>query len=151
MQVEWKWCNRFSRGNLKHKLYTASKLWEEAPLPSCNILCAFLQGLHPNITFPRDSKWEPQNWDSCYSKILDVHIFLKSSILKKCKHNILYLFKNVQHASIGPHLTPSFKGFVVGSQIGNLTFAPSFDHNLCKSCLNEQCESILIIHSSRNF
>jgi hypothetical protein len=32
MQVEWKWCNKFSRENLKHKLYIAYNLWEEAPL-----------------------------------------------------------------------------------------------------------------------
>ncbi len=34
MQVEWKWCGRFSRDNFKHKLYMADNLWEEARLPS---------------------------------------------------------------------------------------------------------------------
>jgi hypothetical protein len=34
MQIEWKWCDEFSKDNLKHKLYMAHNLWEEAPLPS---------------------------------------------------------------------------------------------------------------------
>jgi len=34
MQVEWKWCDEFNKDNLKHKLYTAHNLWEEAPFPS---------------------------------------------------------------------------------------------------------------------
>ncbi len=31
---EWKWCDEFSKNNLKHKLHMAWNLWEEAPLPS---------------------------------------------------------------------------------------------------------------------
>jgi hypothetical protein len=38
---------------------------------------------------------------------------------------------------------PCFKGFVVGSLIPNLTLTPSFDHNSCKSGLNEEFEGIL--------
>jgi hypothetical protein len=34
MQVEWKWCNKLSKDNLKHKFYTAHNLWEEVTLPS---------------------------------------------------------------------------------------------------------------------
>ncbi len=43
---------------------------------------------------------------------------------------------NVQHALIKAHLTPTFQGFVVGTQILNLTLTLSFEHNSCKSCLN---------------
>ncbi len=32
--------------------------------------------------------------------------------------------------------------FLVGSQIGSLTPGPSFGHNLCFRCPNEQCENI---------
>jgi hypothetical protein len=45
----------------------------------------------------------------------------------------------------------AFNGFVVESQISNLTLAPSFDHKLCKSGLNEQCEGTLNIYVSRPF
>jgi hypothetical protein len=33
-QVEWKWCDKLNKDNLKHKLYMAHNLLEEAPLPS---------------------------------------------------------------------------------------------------------------------
>ncbi len=56
---------------------------------------------------------------------------------------------DLQHAPIGAHLTTTFKGFVVGSQIPNLTPAPSFDHNSCKPSINEQCEITLSIEASR--
>jgi hypothetical protein len=41
--------------------------------------------------------------------------------------------------------------FLVRSQIGNLTHGPSFGHNLCFRCPNEQCEPILDIYVSRAF
>jgi hypothetical protein len=34
VQVECKWWGKFSKDNLKHKLYRVRNLWEEAPLPS---------------------------------------------------------------------------------------------------------------------
>jgi hypothetical protein len=40
---------------------------------------------------------------------------------------------------------------VVGSQTGNLTLGPSFAHNLCFKCPNEQCEPILDIYAPRDF
>jgi hypothetical protein len=105
--------------------------------------------------FFKTPKWESQNWGSCYPKNLDVHIFLKSSLFDNAKE-ISYslqkdLFNSVQRTPIKAHLTPAFKEFVVCSQIFNLTPAPSFDHNSCKSALNEQCEGTLSIYASRPF
>jgi len=40
VQVEWKWCDGPTWSNLKHKFNMARNLWEEAPLPPYNILCA---------------------------------------------------------------------------------------------------------------
>jgi hypothetical protein len=40
---------------------------------------------------------------------------------------------------------------MVGSQIDNSTPGPSFGHNLCFKCPNEQCEPILDIYASRAF
>jgi len=40
---------------------------------------------------------------------------------------------------------------VAGSQTDNLTPGPSFAHNLCFRCPNEQCEPILNIYASRAF
>jgi len=40
---------------------------------------------------------------------------------------------------------------MVGSQTGSSTPGPSFGHNLCFRCPNEQCEPILRIYASRAF
>ncbi len=57
MQVEWKWCNRLSWDNFRHKLYMARTFGSRHHSPPYSILCASLWGLHPNVTFPQDSKW----------------------------------------------------------------------------------------------
>jgi hypothetical protein len=41
--------------------------------------------------------------------------------------------------------------FLIESQIGNLTPDPSFGHNLCFKCPNEQCEPILNIYVLKYF
>jgi hypothetical protein len=41
--------------------------------------------------------------------------------------------------------------FLVGSQTGSLTPGPSFGHNLCFRCSNEQCEPILDIYVPKDF
>jgi hypothetical protein len=142
VQVEWKWCDGLSRDNLKNKLYRARNLWEEAPLPSPSILYAFPRGLYPNVTFPQDSQVGvlklrlllSQNFGrSCLFQIKSI-LRLQGQYLIEIK-NICPTMYNMFHK---PHLTPAFKGFVVGSQILNLTLTPSFDHNSCKSGLNDQ-------------
>jgi hypothetical protein len=47
------------------------------------------------------------------------------------------IFNSVLHAPIENHLTSTLRGFVVGTQIPNLTPASSFDHNSCILGLNE--------------
>jgi hypothetical protein len=61
------------------------------------------------------------------------------------------LSNGVLQAPIRDHLTPSLRGFVVGSQIPNFTLDPSFDHKLCILVLNEQCKETLGIYTSRPF
>ncbi len=34
MQIEWKWCDKLNKDNLKHKFYTTCNLWEKAQFPS---------------------------------------------------------------------------------------------------------------------
>jgi hypothetical protein len=62
-----------------------------------------------------------------------------------------YLSNGVLFAPIGNHLTPTLRGFVIGSQILNLTPDPSFDHNSCISSLNDQGEGTLDIFTLRPF
>jgi hypothetical protein len=67
---------------------------------------------------------------------------------------IFYILQNdlsngVLHALIRYHLTHVLKGFVVESQIHNLTPNHYFDHNSCILGLNEQCEDTLGLYTSR--
>jgi hypothetical protein len=57
----------------------------------------------------------------------------------------------VSHSRIGHQKEVDSRLLVVGSQTGNSTPGPSFGHNLCFRCLNEQCEPILDIYASRSF
>ncbi len=57
----------------------------------------------------------------------------------------------MSHSRIGHWKEVDSWLLVVGSQIGNSTPGPSFGHNLCYRCLNEQCEPILDIYASRAF
>ncbi len=118
--------------------------------PPYSIICDFLGGLLLNDIFSQDS----QNWDFYCPKTLNVHIFFKSTFLEHAKV-ISYnpqkdLSNNVLHAPIGDHLTFALKGFMVENQISNLILGPSFDHNSCISGLNEQCEGILNIYTSKS-
>jgi len=116
-----------------------------------NILCAFPRGLHPNVFFPTTPTWELQNYNFYCPKVLNVHFF-SSQVYFENLRAISYspqknLSSDVSHAPIEAHLLPTFKGFIVGNQIPNLTLAPSFDHNSCKSSLNEQCKVTLSIYA----
>jgi hypothetical protein len=101
--------------------------------------------------FLRTFKWESQNYDFCWLETLDVHIFLEhATILSYSPWKDLS--NGVLHASIGDHLIPNLKEFVIESLILNyLTFSLSFERNSCKSSLNEQCEGTLGIYTSRPF
>jgi hypothetical protein len=73
------------------------------------------------------------------------------SQIKSFFENVRKIFYSFQKIfPIGAHLAPIFKGFMVESQISNLTLAPSFDHNSCKLGLNEQFKVTLSIYASRN-
>jgi hypothetical protein len=87
MQIECKWCSRLSRHSLKHKLYVICDLWEEASLPS--IFCDSLQGYIQMALFLEIPKKESQNWDLYYPEILDIHIFLNSSLFGTYEEIIL--------------------------------------------------------------
>jgi hypothetical protein len=60
MEIEHKWCGGLSKENLKHKLYMAHNLWEEAPLPPYSIFFDSLWGLHPNGIYSETPKWKSQ-------------------------------------------------------------------------------------------
>jgi hypothetical protein len=56
------------------------------------------------------------------------------------------LFNSVLHSPIKDDLTSILRGFMVMSQIGNLTLDLSFDQNSCILGQNEQCKGTLGIY-----
>ncbi len=101
--------------------------------PPCNILCDFLWGLHPNDIFFLGFPSGSPKLGTLFVLKLWMLISSSNQICLNHERQISYslqknISKNVLHASIKSHLTPNLRGFVVGSQIPNLTPSPSFDH-----------------------
>jgi hypothetical protein len=61
------------------------------------------------------------------------------------------LFKGMSHATWMQENWVDFWLLVVRSQIGKLTFSPSFGHNLCSRYSNGSCEPILDIYVLKTF
>ncbi len=143
VQVEHKWCDGFSKDKFKHKLYTAHNLWEEAPLCSLQYILKLFTGTTSKWHFfLRFSSASPNFGTFVVLKLWMLISFSNQFVWNKQVHYFITLkkiFLVVYCAPIRDNLTPVLRGFVVGSQIFNLTFALSFDHNSCISCLNEQC------------
>jgi hypothetical protein len=141
MQVERKWCDGFSKDNFKHKFYMTRNLWEEAPLPSsyytlclfagttskCHFFLGLPSGL-PNGSPKTKTLVVPKLWP---------FIFFSNQGFLKMWQEYLITFKNIfpivyKHTPIRPHLTPTFQGFMVKSQISNLipTFSLIIIHTM---------------------
>jgi hypothetical protein len=95
MQVEWKWCDKFNRDNLKHKLYMTCNLLEEA-IP---LLILYSMTLHKDyiqmLLFLETPKWESQNWDFCCPKTLDAYIFLKIKFILRVRGQYLIALEKI--------------------------------------------------------
>jgi hypothetical protein len=61
------------------------------------------------------------------------------------------LFNNMSHTFCSQLNQVDSQRFLVRSQTDSLTPGPSFGHNLCFKCPNEQCEPILDIYVPRAF
>jgi hypothetical protein len=121
MQVECKWCSALKKDNFKHKLYTAHKFWEDAPLPSLQHILWLFAGAKSKCHFlskvPKLGLLLSWNFGRSY-------IFQKKTYSEHARA-ICYspqknLSKGVLHYPIIGHLTPSLRGFMVKSQIPNL-------------------------------
>jgi len=125
-------------------------------LPPYSILCDSPRSPHPNGYFSRDSRAGvpesrqmglPGLWSPI---ILLVDLRSRCNLKQSCSSR-RELSNAVSHSRIGHQEKVDSWFLVVGSQTGSSTPGPSFGHNLCFRCLNEQCEPILDIYASRDF
>jgi hypothetical protein len=116
-----------------------------------------LRECHIQMTFclgtPKCESWNSQTWDfddfgSPITFSLDLQLIWG---WKQCCSPHRELSKGMWHATYTQGIWVDYRLLVVGSQIGNLTPCPSFDHNLCFKCSNGSCEPILDIYVPRDF
>ncbi len=125
-------------------------------LPPYSILCTSPRDPHPNGFLSRDSQvGVPKSprlrllrlWEAI---TLRADLWLQWGLNQSCSPR-LELSNAMSHAICTHGNLVDSRLLVVGSQIANLTFGPSFGHNLCFKCPNGQSEPILDIYVSRSF
>jgi hypothetical protein len=125
-------------------------------LPPYNILCVCPWHLHPNGFLSWDSQGKvPKLSQFGLSGLWEFIIFSSDLWLgwgqKKTCSSFQELSNGVTHSTCTRRDWVDSRLLVVGSQIGNFTPNPSFDHNLCCKCPNGSCETIFDIYTSRTF
>ncbi len=129
-------------------------------LPPYSILCSSPRRLHPNGYFSRDSRVGVSKSRQMGLPGLWSPITLRADLgsqcdLKKSFRSRRDLSNGMSHVLYSQVFRVDSRLLVVGSQNwqtpGNSTPDPSFGHNLCFRCPNEQCEPILNIYASRAF
>jgi len=126
--------------------------------PPYSILCAFPWGLHLNVTFLRDSQVDlgvpklgfllSQNFGCSYFFQIKYILRMRGQYLIALKNIFSMMYNTTQLDFVWPLIS---RGLWLGVQIPNLIPTPSFDHNSCKSCLNEQYNGTLSIYVSKPF
>jgi hypothetical protein len=115
--------------------------------PYSILLCSFPRRLHPNGFFSLVPIGVPGLWELITP---DCRIRSQRGLNQSCSPR-RDIFNSVLHSQIGSWEEVDSRLLMVGSQTGSLTPDPSFAHNLCFRCPNEQCEPILDIYVSRDF
>jgi len=125
-------------------------------LPPYSILCVAPLHLHPNGFYSRDSQGGVLKLSRFGLLGLWELITPGSDLglgwgLKQTCSSLQDISKGVSHSICTHWYWVDSRLFVVGSQTANLTFGPSFDHNLCWRCPNGSCKTIFNIYTSKPF
>jgi hypothetical protein len=100
------------------------------------------------VGVPKSRQWGlPQLWSPI---TLRTDLELRCGLKQSCS-SCQELFNSISHVVCRQVNRVDSRIFLVGSQIGNLTPGPSFGHNLCFRCPNEQFEPILDIYVLKAF
>jgi hypothetical protein len=119
-------------------------------LPPYTILYTFPQGPHPNGFLSRDSQMGVPKSPKLKLLQLWSPITLRANLGSRCNLKqscspCRELSNNMSHAVCKQVNRIDSRLFMVVNQTSSLTSSPSFGHNLCFKCPNEQCEPILNI------
>jgi hypothetical protein len=147
---------RTSHGQHEHTRLTTAKNWGKPHLPpyvysmaghEVHIQMAFLSR-DSRVGVPKSRQLGPLRlWNP-----ITFQVDLKSRCgLKQSCSSRQTLSNDMLHAFCSQVNRVNSWLFLVGSQTDNLTPDPSFGHNLCFRCPNEQCEPILDIYIPRAF
>jgi hypothetical protein len=125
-------------------------------LPPYSIFCVCPRDLHPNGFLSWDSKGGVLKLSQFGLPGLCKLIAPNSNLrlgwrLKKTCSSPQELSNSMSHSTFTHRDRVDSQLLVVESQIANLTFSPSFNHNLCCICPNDSCKSILDIYTSKPF
>ncbi len=147
-------------GQHGHTRLTTARTWGKPPPSPYSILCDSPRGPHPNGFSLRDSragvpKSRPARLPGLWSPItLWADLGSKCGLKQSCSSR-RELSNGISHVVCSQVFRVDSRLLVVGSQNWQTprssTPDPSFGHNLCFRCPNEQCEPILDIYSSRAF
>jgi hypothetical protein len=125
-------------------------------LPPYSILCASPQGPHPNGFLSWDSQvgvlklpklGVPQLWNPI---TLRTNLGSRCDLKQSCS-SCQQLSNGIWHATCTQGNRGDSWLLVIRNQTSSLILGPSFGHNLCFRCPNEQCEPILDIYVPRAF
>jgi hypothetical protein len=146
----------WTTGNLDAQDSSRPRLGRNHHIPPYSIFCTCPQRPHPNGFLSRDSQvgvskfpllglsrlWEPI--------IFLTDLWLQCNLKQSCSPRRKLSNSMSQSSCTRGNWVNSWL-LVVGSQTGSMILGPSFGHNLCFRCSNEQCEPIFDIYVSIDF
>jgi hypothetical protein len=135
---------RTSHGQHGHTRLTMARTWGKPPPSPYSILWTSPRGPHPNgFSLPGLPRlWSPVTLQADFGS--------KCGLKQSCSSR-RELSNDMWQVVCSQVNWVDSQLFLVGSQTGSLTPGPSFGHNLCFKCPNEQCEPILDIYVPRYF
>ncbi len=120
-------------------------------LPPYSILCTSPQGPHPNgFSLSGLPSGNFEIAPARTSATLEPHNFARCNLKQSC-NSCRELSNGMSHVACRQVNRVDSRLFLVGSQTDSLTPGPSFGHNLCFKCPNEQCEPFLDIYVPKDF
>jgi hypothetical protein len=155
---------RTRHGQHGHTRLTTARTWGSHHLPPYSILCASPRGQHRNgfslPGLPWDShagvpKSRQLGLPGLWGRRTSCAKLRSQCSLKQSCSSCRKLSNGMWHVVCSQVFWVDSRLLVVESQNwqtpGSSTPGPSFGHNLCFRCPNEQCEAILDIYTSRPF